>query len=182
MLGIFQENLFKKRWIHRISLIRYKILMKCLLLLESNISELCSGETGQEQENEQLCEILAFYFCSGAHDTKQLPYFVQQLVAFWNSSFWCFLPQLEINMDWRQNCLIDLHFSRYSFCYISLSPITADLVAASLCGETFLFFPFLTRCGRDFLFVNFVILEGGPLNIFTHRYRRSLHQKRAPKL
>lgn len=40
-------------------------------------------ETGQEQGNEQLCEILAFYLCvSGTHDTKQLPYFVQQLVAF----------------------------------------------------------------------------------------------------
>lgn len=40
-------------------------------------------ETGQEKGSEQLCEILAFYLCaSGTHDTKQLPYFVQQLVAF----------------------------------------------------------------------------------------------------
>lgn len=40
-------------------------------------------ETSQEQGNEQLCEILAFYLCaSGTHDTKQLPYFEQQLVAF----------------------------------------------------------------------------------------------------
>lgn len=40
-------------------------------------------ETGQERGNEQLCEISAFCLrASGAHDTKQLPYFVQQLVAF----------------------------------------------------------------------------------------------------
>lgn len=95
-------------------------------------------ETGQERGNEQLCEISAFCSrASGTHDTKQLPYFVQQLVAFQNSSFWCFFPQLQINMDWRQNCLIDLRFSRYSFCNISLSPITADLVAAGLCGVIF---------------------------------------------
>lgn len=50
-----------------------------------------------------------------------------------------FFPQLEINMDWRQNCLIDLSLSCYSFCNISLNPITADLVAAGLCGVTFLF-------------------------------------------
>lgn len=46
-----------------------------------------------------------------------------------------FFPQLEINMD----CLIDLLFSYYSFRNISLSPITAALVAAGLRGVTFLF-------------------------------------------
>lgn len=70
-----------------------------------------------------------------------------------------FFPQLEINMDWRQNCLIDLLFSRYTFCNISLSPITADLVASGLCGVIFFCFPFLIPgCGREFIFIYLIIL------------------------
>lgn len=65
-----------------------------------------------------------------------------------------FFPQLEINMDWGQNCLIDLGFSRYSFYNISLSPITADLVAAGLCGVTFLFpLPYSSEWEGFYLFI-----------------------------
>lgn len=68
-----------------------------------------------------------------------------------------FFPQLEINMDWRQNCLIDSRISFYTFYYISLSLITADLVAAGLRGVTFLFPSFPSQLldvgGTIYLFI-----------------------------
>lgn len=78
-----------------------------------------------------------------------------------------FFPQLEINMDWRQNCLIDLHFSRFSLCNISLSPITADLLQVSV--DWLFCFPFLIPgSGRNFF--SFIYL------IFCNfRGRFSLH-------
>lgn len=95
-----------------------------------------------------------------------------------------FFPQLEINMDRRQNCLIDLSFSCYSFCNISLNPITADLVAAGLRGVTFLFYPLPDSWVWEgfFLYKKKIIY----LIIFTRRVSLHIHlylqAKPAPKV
>lgn len=95
-----------------------------------------------------------------------------------------FFPQLEINMDRRQSCLIDLSFSCYSFCNISLNPITADLVAAGLRGVTFLFYPLPDSWVWEgfFLYKKKIIY----LIIFTRRVSLHIHlylqAKPAPKV
>lgn len=160
------------------SSIRLKILMKCLLLQESNISEICNGKQARSREWTAVWDLSFLLVHEWNTWHKAITLLCTAISCFLEYFFLMFFPQLEINMDWRQNCLIDLRFSRYRSWNISLRPITADLVAASLCGVTFLFSLPDSWVGEGFfiyLYINFVILEGGSLSIFTHHYR---HQKR----
>lgn len=51
------------------------------------------------RERERISSWMRSLLFTGAHDTKQLPYFVQQLVAFKNFSFCIFFLRLQIDMD-----------------------------------------------------------------------------------
>lgn len=78
-------------------------------------------------------------------------------------------------MDCRQNCLIDSGFSRFTLCNISLSSITADLVAVGPCGVTFLF---SALDSWEWAAVVFPFFSPSPFvySIFSHfRGRFSLH-------
>lgn len=55
-------------------------------------------------------------------------------------------------MDISSSRVIDSGFSSYSSCNISLSPITADLVALGLSRVPFLFFFSAPQCRRLFNF------------------------------
>lgn len=138
----------------------------------------------QQQGNEWLWDLGFLLVCKWNTWHKAITLLCTAISCSLESFFLMFFPQLEINMDRRQNCLIDLSFSCYSFCNISLNPITADLVAAGLRGVTFLFYPlpgswvwegFFLYKKKNYLFSNFT----RRVSLHIHLY---LQAKPAPKV
>lgn len=138
----------------------------------------------QQQGNEWLWDLGFLLVCKWNTWHKAITLLCTAISCSLESFFLMFFPQLEINMDRRQSCLIDLSFSCYSFCNISLNPITADLVAAGLRGVTFLFYPLPDSWVWEgfFLYKKKIIY----LIIFTRRVSLHIHlylqAKPAPKV